>query len=80
MTCAYFILHRCVQKIEFFHIYAVIKEQRDDIVIGIADVIENNDNKGITKYNKENLTQLKGFRNIVLGCTHYPLIKKSIQK
>lgn len=49
---------------------------------GLADAIENQDNKKINeilKKIKEN-TKDKNIDSIILGCTHYPLIKKEINK
>lgn len=49
--------------------------------IGLADIIEKGDEKEIKKYLKENLSKYKGkIKNIVLGCTHYPLIEKEIKE
>lgn len=44
---------------------------------GLADLIEQNKIDDIKVYLKENL-QYKNIDNVVLGCTHYPLIKKEI--
>ncbi len=47
--------------------------------IGLAEIIEKNDNSEIEKYLEENLRKYKGkVQDIVLGCTHYPLIKDEI--
>ncbi len=49
---------------------------------GLADAIENQDNKKINEILKkinEN-TKDKNIDSIILGCTHYPLIKKEINK
>ena len=49
--------------------------------VGLADIIEEGDNDKIKEYLKEHLEQYKGkMENIVLGCTHYPLIKKEIKE
>lgn len=47
---------------------------------GLADLIEQDDKEKIRIYLKENLSKYKGYKNIVLGCTHYPLIKDEIKK
>ena len=48
---------------------------------GLANIIENNDEEKIKEYLYENLIQYKGkIKNIVLGCTHYPLIQKEIKE
>lgn len=44
---------------------------------GLADLIEKNDVNGIKKYLEDNL-QYKNIDNVILGCTHYPLIKREI--
>lgn len=49
--------------------------------IGLADIIENGDNLEILKYLENHLKEYKGnIKNVVLGCTHYPLVKKEIQQ
>ena len=46
---------------------------------GLADMIENSKPEEIHNYLEKNLSQYKGkVDNIVLGCTHYPLIKNEI--
>ncbi len=47
--------------------------------VGLADLIENGDKKELEKYLKKTLGLYKGLvKNVVLGCTHYPLIQKEI--
>ncbi len=46
---------------------------------GLANLIENNKQEEIVKYLNDNLKQFLGVSNVVLGCTHYPLIKKEIK-
>ena len=48
--------------------------------IGLAELIENNKEAEIDKYLEENISKFKGVENVVLGCTHYPLIKENIKK
>lgn len=49
--------------------------------MGLADLIEAGDAEKIKQYLENNLTKYKGkIKNVVLGCTHYPLIKDEIQK
>lgn len=49
--------------------------------IGLADIIENGDKEQILKYLNENIIKYKGkVKNVVLGCTHYSLIKDEIQE
>lgn len=47
---------------------------------GLADLIEKNDTLAIKKYLKEKLNLDKKYTAVVLGCTHYPLIKKEISE
>ena len=47
---------------------------------GLADIVEEGNEEKIEKYLKENLSEYKGkVENIVLGCTHYPLIQNQIK-
>ena len=49
--------------------------------IGLADVIEEGNKEKIKKYLKEHLETYRGnVKNVVLGCTHYPLIQEEIQE
>ena len=46
---------------------------------GLADIIEEGNEEKIQKYLKENLSEYVGkVENVVLGCTHYPLVQKQI--
>ncbi len=48
---------------------------------GLADIIEKDDKDKIESYLKENLSEYIGkVKNVVLGCTHYPLIKEQISQ
>ena len=48
--------------------------------VGLADIIEKEDEKALEKYLEEHLEPYKGkVKDVVLGCTHYPLIKEQIQ-
>lgn len=48
---------------------------------GLADIIEEGNEEKIKKYLKENLSEYTGkVQNVVLGCTHYPLIQKQISE
>lgn len=46
---------------------------------GLADLIEQNKSQEIKNYLKTKLT-FTDIQNVVLGCTHYPLIKKEIKE
>lgn len=49
--------------------------------VGLADVIEEGNKEKIEKYLKEHLEAYRGkIKNVVLGCTHYPLIQEEIQE
>lgn len=48
--------------------------------VGLANIIEDGNNEEILRYLEKNLTQYKGnMKNVVLGCTHYPLIQNQIK-
>ena len=48
--------------------------------VGLADLIEQNKIVEIDNYLKQHLTPFMGVENIVLGCTHYPLIIDKIKQ
>lgn len=49
--------------------------------VGLADVIEEGNQEKIIQYLKENIEKYKGtVENVVLGCTHYPLIQNEIKE
>lgn len=49
--------------------------------IGLADIIEKGNREEIDEYLNENLIKYKNkVENVVLGCTHYPLIQEEIKK
>lgn len=46
---------------------------------GLADLIEDGNNEKIASYLQNNISKYKGkIQNVVLGCTHYPLIQEQI--
>jgi len=48
---------------------------------GLADIIEEGNQEKIFKYLQNKISIYKGkVENVVLGCTHYPLIKNDIKK
>lgn len=48
--------------------------------VGLAEIIEEGNKEKIVKYLDENIGKYKGkIKNVVLGCTHYPLIEKEIK-
>ena len=47
---------------------------------GLAELIEEGNEVKIDRYLDDNLSRYKDIDNVVLGCTHYPLIKDNIRK
>ena len=47
---------------------------------GLANIIENNDTKEVLNYLNNTLPKNEKIEVVVLGCTHYPLIKKEIKE
>ena len=47
---------------------------------GLADLVETGDQEKIDNYLKNTLMPYRGVKCVVLGCTHYPLIKENIRK
>ena len=48
---------------------------------GLADIIEEGNEEKIKLYLKENLSEYAGkVENVVLGCTHYPLVQEQIKQ
>lgn len=47
---------------------------------GLANIIENNDTKEVLNYLDNTLPKNEKIEVVVLGCTHYPLIKKEIKE
>lgn len=49
--------------------------------VGLADIIEEGNKEKLEKYLKSNLGLYAGkVENVVLGCTHYPLVQKEIRQ
>ena len=49
--------------------------------VGLANIIEENNVEEIKRYLKENLQKFSGkVKNVVLGCTHYPIIQNEIKE
>ena len=46
----------------------------------LAELIEEGNEVKIDRYLDDNLSKYKDIDNVVLGCTHYPLIKKNIRR
>ncbi|MBO5530175.1 MAG: glutamate racemase [Bacilli bacterium] len=47
---------------------------------GLADLIEEGNKEKIINYLNNKIGKYRGVKNVVLGCTHYPLIKEEISK
>lgn len=47
---------------------------------GLAELIEEGNEDGINQYLEINLNRYKDIDNVVLGCTHYPLIKDNLKR
>ena len=47
---------------------------------GLAEPIEEGNDVKINQYLDDNLSKYKDIDNVVLGCTHYPLIKKNLRR
>ncbi len=48
---------------------------------GLADLIEDGNDEKILNYLNDNISKYKGkVQNVVLGCTHYPLVQKEISQ
>lgn len=47
---------------------------------GLAELIENGNDNEIKKYLYSKLSNYHNIKNVVLGCTHYPLIKDEIRE
>lgn len=71
-----------LESVKFLELYHKYDNHLTQIYecVGLADLIENNCIKEIDEYLLEHLKVYKGVENIVLGCTHYPLIKDNIKK
>lgn len=48
--------------------------------VGLAELIENNEQEKLNQYLEKELFKYKGVENVVLGCTHYPLAKENIKQ
>ena len=47
---------------------------------GLADLIEEGNKEKIIEYLNNHIGMYKGVKNVVLGCTHYPLVKDEIKE
>ena len=66
--------HKLYNKYDNHHTYLMACK-------GLADIIEEGNEEKIQKYLTENLSEYIGkVENVVLGCTHYPLVQEQIRK
>ena len=71
-----------IESEKFYNLYNKYNNHKTLLLpcVGLADAIEKGDKNEIQNYLKDNLSQYAGkFENVVLGCTHYPLIKDEIE-
>lgn len=72
-----------IESEKFHMLYKKYDNHKTNLLVckGLADIIEDGNEEKIKKYLEENLSEYKGkVENIVLGCTHYPLIKEQISQ
>lgn len=71
-----------IESNKFKKIYSKYNDNKTLMVAcsGLAELIENNKTNEIDKYLNETISRYIGVSNVVLGCTHYPLISKNICK
>lgn len=72
-----------IESSKFHKLYNKYNNHNTELLecIGLADIIEEGNEQKIKEYLKENLSKYKGdVKNVVLGCTHYPLIEKKIKE
>ena len=72
-----------IESERFNNLYQKYNNNKTELIecIGLADIIEEGNKEKIEKYLEKNLKKYNGkIENIVLGCTHYPLIQDEISK
>lgn len=70
-----------IESEKFHKLYDKYNNNKTELLpcIGLADIIEKDEKQKIKEYIEENLGKYNGIvKNVVLGCTHYPLIKRKI--
>ncbi len=67
---------------KFLNLYSKYNNQNTILLpcSGFADIIEEGNLEKVDKYLVDKLSKYKNVENVVLGCTHYPLIKDNIKK
>lgn len=71
-----------IDSLKFKELYQKYDNHNTEIYecVGLANLIEQNNKTLINEYLNKNIKQFRGVENVVLGCTHYPLIKNEIKK
>lgn len=71
-----------IESEKFLSLYEKYNNHKTELIScsGLAELIEKDENDKIKEYLKVNLAKYQGYKNIVLGCTHYPLIKEEIKE
>ena len=71
-----------IESKKFQELYNLYNNNKTTLIecTGLANLIENNKEEDIKKYLEENIGKYSGeVKSVVLGCTHYPLIKAQIK-
>ena len=71
-----------IESEKFNLLFNKYNNQKTDLLAckGLADIIEEGNKQKIEEYLNENLSKYKNkVENVVLGCTHYPLIQEEIK-
>lgn len=72
-----------IESEKFNLLYQKYNNNNTEIIscVGLADLIENDEQENLDVYLEEYLSKYKGqIKNVVLGCTHYPLVIENIKK
>ncbi len=72
-----------IESEKFHMLYEKYNNQKTYLLpcIGLADIIEKDDKKAIKEYLENHIATYRGkVKNVVLGCTHYPLIQTQIEE
>lgn len=71
-----------IESLKFKELYKKYDNHQTKLIscVGLADIIEDDNIPAVKKYLKENLGNYVGVQNVVLGCTHYPIIQNEIKE
>lgn len=70
-----------IESQKFQNLYNKYNNNNSELIscVGLPELIEKEQSKEIDEYLEKNLKQYRGkIKNVVLGCTHFPLIKDKI--